>query len=292
MINVKIARLMQDGNETYGLIKDGNVATKDSMIHETSVPLPLNIMDFLFEGWYDEIKDKISSTSFQDDLKKFRLLDPLPNPSKIICLTFNYPKHAKEQNYVSTKEPVIFIKPRTTLCGTGSEILCPNFVKQLDYEIELAVIIGKTCKNIDEISAKDYIFGYMIFNDVSARDIQNKDKQFTRGKGFDSFAPCGPWITTMDEIQNPQNLKMTTKVNGEIRQNSSTSNMFIKIPEIIAKISKVMTLEKGDIISTGTPAGTMLNKPNAVYLKDGDQIEMEIEGLGILNNTIKIVKSN
>ena len=98
---------MQDGNETYGLIKDGNVATKDSMIHETSVPLPLNIMDFLFEGWYDEIKDKISSTSFQDDLKKFRLLDPLPNPSKIICLTFNYPKHAKEQNYVSTKEPVI-----------------------------------------------------------------------------------------------------------------------------------------------------------------------------------------
>ena len=136
------------------------------------------------------------------------------------------------------------------------------------------------------------IFGYMIFNDVSARDIQNKDKQFTRGKGFDSFAPCGPWITTADEIQNPQNLKMVTKVNGEVRQNSSTSNMFIKIPEIISKITKVMTLQKGDIISTGTPAGVMLNKPNAVYLKDGDQIEMEIEGLGILNNTIKVIKSN
>ena len=132
----------------------------------------------------------------------------------------------------------------------------------------------------------------MIFNDVSARDIQNKDKQFTRGKGFDSFAPCGPWITTTDEIQNPQNLKMTTKVNGETRQNSSTSNMFIKIPEIIAKITKVMTLEKGDIVSTGTPAGVMLNKPNAVYLKDGDEIEMEIEGLGMLNNRIKVVKSN
>jgi len=141
-------------------------------------------------------------------------------------------------------------------------------------------------------NASKMIFGYMIFNDVSARDIQNKDKQFTRGKGFDSFAPCGPWITTTDEIQNPQNLKMTTKVNGEIRQNSSTSNMFIKIPEIIAKITKVMTLEKGDIISTGTPAGVMLNKPNAVYLKDGDQLEMEIEGLGMLNNTIKIIKTN
>ena len=108
---------------------------------------------------------------------------------------------------------------------------------------------------------------------------------------IDSFAPCGPWITTADEIQDPQNLKLTTKINGELRQNSSTSNMFIKIPEIISKISKVMTLEKGDIISTGTPAGVMLNKPNAVFLKDGDKVEMEIEGLGILNNTIKVVKS-
>ena len=140
--------------------------------------------------------------------------------------------------------------------------------------------------------AFDAIFGYMIFNDVSARDIQFKDKQFTRGKSFDSFAPCGPWITTKDEIKNPQNLKMTTKINGELRQNSSSSNMFIKIPEIVSKISKVMTLEKGDIISTGTPAGVMLNKPNAVFLKDGDKVEMEIENLGILNNTIKIVKSN
>ena len=154
---MEIARLTQDGNETYGLIKDGNVATKDNITSETGVPLPLGIMDFLFDGWHDEIKDKISSTSFKDKLEKFRLLHPLPNPSKIICLAFNYPKHAKEQNYVSTQEPVIFIKPRTTLCGTGSEIRCPNFVKQLDYEIELAVIIGKTCKNIDEISTKDSV---------------------------------------------------------------------------------------------------------------------------------------
>jgi 2-keto-4-pentenoate hydratase/2-oxohepta-3-ene-1,7-dioic acid hydratase in catechol pathway len=154
------------------------------------------------------------------------------------------------------------------------------------------LIIGKNCKNISVENAKDVIFGYMVFNDVSARDIQFKDKQFTRGKSFDSFAPCGPWITTADEIQDPQNLKMTTKINGEIRQNSSSNNMFIKIPEIVSKISKVMTLEKGDIVSTGTPAGVILNKPNAVFLKDGDKVEMEIENLGILNNTIKIVKSN
>ena len=154
------------------------------------------------------------------------------------------------------------------------------------------MIIGKNCKNINEEQAKEAIFGYMILNDVSARDIQFKDKQFTRGKSFDTFAPSGPWITTADEIKDPQNLKLTTKINGEIRQNSSTDNMFIKIPEIVSKLSKVMTLEKGDIISTGTPAGVMLNKPNAIFLKNGDEIEMEIEKLGILKNTIRVVNEN
>jgi len=286
---MKIARLMVGDNETYGLIKDGNVATKENITYHTGIPLPFTMMDFLFDGWYDEIKDKISSTVFQDKLEKFRLLHPLPNPSKIICLTFNYPKHAKEQNYVSTNEPVIFIKPRTTLCGTGSEILCPNFVKQLDYEIELAVVIGKTCKNMDEISAKDCIFGYMIFNDVSARDIQIKDKQFTRGKSFDTFAPCGPWITSADEIVDIENLQMTTRVNGELRQNSSTKNMFINISTIVSKLSKVMTLEKGDIIATGTPEGVALNNPDTPFLKDGDEINMEIEKLGKIQNTIKFI---
>jgi len=286
---MKIARLVRDGHETYGLIRDGEVATKDNIINQTGVPLPFSIMDFLFEGWYDEIKDRIISTSFQDKLETFSILNPLPNPSKIICLTFNYPKHAKEQNYESTKEPVIFIKPRTTLCGTNSEIRCPNFVKQLDYEIELAVIIGKTCKNIDETSAKNYVFGYMIFNDVSARDIQMQDKQFTRGKSFDTFAPCGPWITTSDEVTDPENLQMTTMVNGQIRQNSSTSNMFINISSILSKLSKVMTLEKGDIITTGTPEGVALNNPDTPFLKDGDEIVMEIEKLGKIQNTVKFV---
>ena len=129
----------------------------------------------------------------------------------------------------------------------------------------------------------------MILNDASARDIKAKDKQFTRAKGFDTFAPCGPWITTSDEIRDPQNLKMITKVNGTIRQNSSTSNMFLKVTSIVSMLSKVMTLEKGDIISTGTPAGVMLNKPDAVFLKDGDKIEMEIEGLGKLENIVKFV---
>ena len=289
---MKIARLVRDGKETYGLIKDDRVATKDDITYQTGIPIPLNIKDFLFEGWYDEVKDKISDTSFKDQLEKFRLLAPIPDPPKIICLTFNYPAHAKEQNLVSPKEPVIFIKPRTTLCGTDSDIMCPNFIKQLDYEIELAVIIGKTCKNVDESRSKDYIFGYMVFNDVSARDIQMRDKQFTRGKSFDTFAPCGPWITSADEITNPQDLQLVTKINGQNRQDSSTKNMFIKIPSIISKLSTVMTLEKGDIIVTGTPDGVAMNNPSTPFLKNGDKIEMEIEKLGRIQNTVKFFDHN
>jgi len=289
---MKIARLVRDGKETYGLIKDDRVATKDDIIYQTGIPIPLNIKDFLFEGWYDEVKDKISDTSFKDQLEKFRLLAPIPDPPKIICLTFNYPAHAKEQDLVSPKEPVIFIKPRTTLCGTDSDIMCPNFIKQLDYEIELAVIIGKTCKNVDESRSKDYIFGYMVFNDVSARDIQMRDKQFTRGKSFDTFAPCGPWITSADEVTNPQDLQLVTKINGQNRQDSSTKNMFIKIPSIISKLSNVMTLEKGDIIVTGTPDGVALNNPSTPFLKNGDKIEMEIEKLGRIQNTVKFFDHN
>jgi 2-keto-4-pentenoate hydratase/2-oxohepta-3-ene-1,7-dioic acid hydratase in catechol pathway len=289
---MKIARLSHNNNETYGFVNGDKVSTKDEITYLTGVPIPQNVKDFLFEGWYDEIKNKIKDLPYGESISKYKLLAPIPNPNKIICLAFNYVDHAKEQGLQAPEDPAIIIKPRTALNSTNSDIICPDFVTQLDYEIELALIIGKNCKNISVEDATNVIFGYMIFNDVSARDIQFKDKQFTRGKSFDSFAPCGPWITTSDEIQNPQNLKMVTKINDEIRQNSSSSNMFIKIPEIISKISKVMTLEKGDIISTGTPAGVMLNKPNAVFLKDGDKVEMEIENLGILNNTIKIVKSN
>jgi 2-keto-4-pentenoate hydratase/2-oxohepta-3-ene-1,7-dioic acid hydratase in catechol pathway len=289
---MKIARLLHDNNETYGFVNGDKVSTKDEITYLTGVPIPQNVKDFLFDGWYDEIKDKLNDLPYGENISKFKLLPPIPNPNKIICLAFNYVDHAKEQGLQAPEDPAIVIKPRTALNSTNSDIVCPDFVTQLDYEIELALIIGKNCKNVSVEDAHNAIFGYMVFNDVSARDIQFKDKQFTRGKSFDSFAPCGPWITTKDEIQDPQNLKMTTKINGELRQNSSSSNMFIKIPEIVSKISKVMTLEKGDIISTGTPAGVMLNKPNAVFLKDGDKVEMEIENLGTLNNTIKIVKSN
>ena len=289
MKKMKIARLLKQNIETYALVNGEKVLTRESITSQTGIPIPQNIKDFLFDGWYDEIKNNINNLSYNENLSDFKILAPIPNPSKIICLAFNYKDHAKEQNLIPPDEPAIVIKPKTTLNGATSDIICPSFVSKLDYEIELAAIIGKDCKNISEKEAKESVFGYMILNDTSARDIQAKDKQFTRAKGFDTFAPCGPWITTADEIPDPQNLKMMTKVNGDIRQNSSTSNMHLPVYSIVSQLSKAMTLEKGDIISTGTPAGVMLNKPDAVFLKNGDKIEMEIENLGKLQNTVRFV---
>lgn len=286
---MKIARLLKENTETYGFVNGDRVLTREDMTSQTAMPIPQSIKDFLFDGWYDEIKNKNSQLNYESRLSEFKLLPPIPNPSKIICLAFNYKDHAKEQNLIPPDEPAIIIKPRSTLNGATSDIICPSTVSKLDYEIELALVIGKNCKNISEEEAKKAIFGYMVLNDASARDIQAKDKQFTRAKGFDTFAPCGPWITSADEIPDPQNLKMITKVNGTIRQNSSTSNMHLKVAPIVSILSQAMTLEKGDIISTGTPAGVMLNKPDAVFLKNGDKIEMEIEGLGRLENTVRIV---
>lgn len=287
---MKIARLEYKNKETYGLVQGDSVATMEEITYSTGIPIPHSIKDFLFDGWLDEVKSDISKLKYKEPLSKFKILHPIANPGKVLCLAYNYIDHAREQNLKPPQDPALVIKPRTALTGTRSDIMCPEFVTQLDYEIELALVIGKTVKNVAESDVFDAIFGYMILDDVSARDIQFKDKQFTRGKGCDTFAPCGPWITTRDEIEDPQNLKLVTKVNGEIRQNSCTDNMFIKIPQIIAKVSRCMTLEKGDIISTGTPAGVMLNKPDAVFLKDGDEIEMEIEGLGKLYNTVRIAK--
>jgi 2-keto-4-pentenoate hydratase/2-oxohepta-3-ene-1,7-dioic acid hydratase in catechol pathway len=214
------------------------------------------------------------------------LLSPLPSPSKIICLAFNYYDHAKDAGLTPSSEPVIFLKPRTALNNPFNDILCPGNVQRLDYEAEIAVIIGKATKKVTEEEAMDSAFGYMIFHDVSARDIQFQDKQFTRGKSIDTFAPCGPWITTKDEIVDPQNLKILTMVNGEVRQNSTSSKMVIPIKKIISSLSQLMTLEPGDIISTGTPAGVAMSMNNPKYLKDGDLVEISIEKLGTIRNKV------
>lgn len=274
--------------ETYGIISsDGkNIITKLDFQEQTGVPIPQTIKEFILRGWINEVKKYINDITFSNKLNDTDLLAPIPDPSKIICLAFNYYDHARDAGLTPSDEPVIFIKPRTSLNHPFNDVVCPSFVERLDYEAELAVIIGKNTKNIESGNAADYIFGYTILHDVSARDIQFKDKQFTRGKSIDTFAPCGPWITTKDEINDPQNLQIVTKVNGEIRQNSSSSKMVISIERIISSLSKVMTLEAGDIISTGTPAGVAMSMKEPKYLKNGDIVEITIENLGTIRNRI------
>jgi 2-keto-4-pentenoate hydratase/2-oxohepta-3-ene-1,7-dioic acid hydratase in catechol pathway len=286
---MKIGRIkIEEVGETYGIISpDGkSIITKLDFQEQTGVPIPQTIKEFIVRGWIDEVKKYLNDLNFSNKINNADLLAPIPDPSKIICLAFNYYDHARDAGLTPSNEPVIFIKPRTTLNHPFNDVVCPYFVERLDYEAELAVIIGKNTKDIEPENASDCIFGYTILNDVSARDIQFKDKQFTRGKSIDTFAPCGPWITTKDEIDDPQNLQIVTKVNGEIRQNSSSSKMVISIEKIISSLSKVMTLEAGDIISTGTPAGVAMSMKEPKYLKSGDVVEITIENLGTIRNRI------
>jgi 2-keto-4-pentenoate hydratase/2-oxohepta-3-ene-1,7-dioic acid hydratase in catechol pathway len=179
------------------------------------------------------------------------------------------------------------MKPRTTIIGPHEDIVKPSFVKQLDYEAELAVVVGRKAKNISANEAKPYIFGYMILNDVSARDIQFKDRQWTRGKSFDTFAPTGPCITTENELEDTSNLSIRTWVNNQLRQNSTTKNMVFDVCETMHQLSRVMTLEPCDIIATGTPAGVgFAMKPQPRFLRLGDIVRIEIEKIGILENSV------
>ena len=262
------------------------IITKEQIQEETGIPVPPRIKEFLFGGWIPEVKEVGKDLKFELPLSEVELLAPLPNPPKIICLAFNYYDHARDAGLTPSEEPVIFLKPRTALNSPRGDVISPSYVKRLDYEAEIAVVIGSRIKKVTEENSLDAVFGYMIFHDVSARDIQFRDKQFTRGKSIDTFAPCGPWITTKDEINDPQNLRITTKVNGETRQNSSSSNMVIPIRKIISSLSNLITIEPGDIISTGTPAGVAMSMKEPRYLKHDDIVEISIEGLGTIQNRI------
>jgi 2-keto-4-pentenoate hydratase/2-oxohepta-3-ene-1,7-dioic acid hydratase in catechol pathway len=286
---MKIGRIkIEEIGETYGIISaDGRrIVIKQDFQEQTGVPIPQTVKEFIVKGWFSEVEKYLPTVEFSSNINEVNLLAPIPDPSKIICLAFNYYDHARDAGLTPSDEPVIFIKPRTALNHPFDDIVCPKFVQRLDYEAELAIIIGKNTKNIEPEKASESVFGYMIFHDVSARDIQFKDKQFTRGKGIDTFAPCGPWITTKDEILDAQNLQIITKVNGEIRQNSSSSKMVISIEKIISSLSRIMTLEAGDIISTGTPAGVAMSMKEPKYLKDGDIVEITIENIGTIRNRI------
>ncbi len=208
------------------------------------------------------------------------------NPNKIICVGLNYRKHADETNAPYPEVPILFNKFNNTLTGHNSDIAVPKVTEKLDYEVELGVVIGKKAKYIPTEAALDYVFGYCTVNDLSARDLQLRTPQWLLGKSCDDFSPVGPYLVSADEIEDPQNLRLKTVVNGEVRQDSNTSDMIFSVSEIVSYISQHMTLEPGDLILTGTPEGVVLGYPEdqQIYLKPNDIVTVEIENLGSLTN--------
>jgi 2-keto-4-pentenoate hydratase/2-oxohepta-3-ene-1,7-dioic acid hydratase in catechol pathway len=215
-----------------------------------------------------------------------RLTAPILNPRKIVCIGLNYRDHCTEQNIALPQSPVIFTKFTTAIIGQNDAIVHPALTKQLDYEAELAFIIGKKGRHIPEEEALNYVAGYMICHDVSARDVQFSDKQWVRGKSFDTFAPMGPYLVTGDEIGDPHNLDIKLYLNGQLLQDSNTRHLVFNVPYLIAFLSKAFTFLPGDVVSTGTPAGVGVFRKPPIFMKPGDTVEIEIAKIGRLTNRV------
>ena len=219
-------------------------------------------------------------------LADLKVLPPLADPDKIICIGLNYNEHAAESEMDLPKEPVFFCKFKSSIIGPEEAIIIPKVSEQIDYEAELAVIIGQPGKHIPETQAMEHVAGYTCFNDVSARDLQFRGGQWIKGKALDTFAPLGPYIVTQDEIADPHHLKIGLELNGKTMQDSSTDKLIFNIPRLIAFLSQLFTLETGDIIATGTPSGVGFTRHPPIFLKHGDEVKVIIEQVGELVNPV------
>lgn len=257
---MKIVQFERDGKEIIGLLEDDHVRELSASIIET--------MNASSIGKYE--KDSI----YQID--NIKIKSPL-TPSKIVCVGLNYRDHAAELNMDLPKEPVIFLKPPTSVIGHLDSIIYPHSSNQVDYEAEIGIVISKEARNVKSEVAAGFIGGYTAFNDVTARDLQQRDVQWTRAKSFDTFAPIGPCIETE---MNPMKQNISLKLNNKIKQNSNTKNMIFDVYELVEFISHIMTLKPGDVIATGTPSGVG-------SMNVGDTVEVEIEGIGLLRNSVK-----
>ncbi|WFO15919.1 fumarylacetoacetate hydrolase family protein [Cellulophaga baltica] len=216
-----------------------------------------------------------------------RLGSPICRPSKIVCVGLNYAKHAAESGMQIPKEPVLFFKATSSIIGPNDTVILPKGSTKSDWEVELAIVIGKKASYVSEEDALDYVAGYVLHNDISERAFQlEREGQWVKGKSCDTFAPLGPFLATKEEIKDPNNLNLWLKLNGEMMQNSSTTDFVFNVQEVISYISQFMTLLPGDVISTGTPFGVGLGLTPPMYLKEGDVMELGIEGLGISKQNV------
>jgi len=286
----------QDAPRTALLLGERVFDLADAAANLGGEPLPAGMLAFIAAGeeaWAEaqDLAARLEGGEAADlarPLADTRLLAPVPRPAKnIVCVGLNYADHARETAQQVSPYPVFFTKPPTTVIGPEAPIPWhPSVSTHIDWEAELAVVIGWPGRDIPEQSALQHVFGYTIANDVSARDLQRRHVQWYKGKSLDGFCPLGPWIVTSDEIPNPQALSICLRVNGETKQDSSTSQMVYTVARLIAVLSAGLTLEAGDILITGTPAGVGFVREPPEYLRPGDLVEAEIERIGVLRNPV------
>ncbi|MFO0949392.1 MAG: fumarylacetoacetate hydrolase family protein [Planctomycetota bacterium] len=280
-------RLVSFTNDDRGPRAGALVGNAVIDLHATDASLPATVRELLEAGQPALQKAKAAAAASNAVLvAKPRLHAPIPNPNKVLCIGLNYRDHAEETGAQIPRDPVVFNKFTTTVIGPDDPIAIPSVSSEVDYEAELVIVIGKKGRNIPVGKAMEYVAGYTVGHDVSARDWQTKKdgKQWLLGKSFDTFAPMGPAMVTADEVSDPHNLGIRFRLNGKTMQDSNTRQMIFKTPELIAYISQVCTLLPGDVIFTGTPPGVGMARKPPVYLKPGDVCEVEIDGLGVLNN--------
>jgi 2-keto-4-pentenoate hydratase/2-oxohepta-3-ene-1,7-dioic acid hydratase in catechol pathway len=247
---------------------------------------PLGARRLLDEQRLDELAELAKLEGEVEPASVIRLLPPVPDPDKIVCIGLNYRSHAEEQGVEPPDQPTFFAKFRNALAPDGATIALPAASDKVDYEAEVAFVIGRRCKEVDEADALDAVAGYMLFNDLSARDLQLATPQWMPGKVFDCSAPCGPALVTPDEAGGPDEISFALELNGERMQEASTSDLIFSVGELITRLSRWMTLEPGDIVSTGTPAGIGAVRDPPVWLKPGDEIVISSPTLGELHTTI------
>ncbi len=292
----------ENSEPRLGFLHNGKIIDMEDFGEISNFPLPNDMLDLIDMGMdiVEELNDMVAETepSFFDEIayepEEVVFLAPIPKPRKnIIGIGLNYTEHVAESaRTLDTtgklpQKPIIFSKPPTTVTATNTEIIKnTKLTSQLDWEVELAVVIGKKGKYVPKAEAFDYVFGYTVINDISARDCR-REGQWIVSKGQDTFAPMGPLLLTKDEIENPHNLNLSLKVNGIEKQNSNTKFMLFNINDLVEDLSTVFTLEPGDIIATGTPAGVGAGRDPQEWLYDGDVIEATVEGIGTIVNTVK-----
>jgi 2-keto-4-pentenoate hydratase/2-oxohepta-3-ene-1,7-dioic acid hydratase in catechol pathway len=271
---MKLIRFGEAGKERPGIINNEKWYDLSGFVKDYDE-------EFFTNGGIEKLQEIAEQNSLTEVESNQRLGCPVYKPSKVICIGLNYAQHARETNAQVPKEPIIFFKDTTSVSGQNDDIIIHKNSNKTDWEVELAVIIGKRASYVEESEAMDYVAGYCLHNDVSERAFQiERGGQWVKGKSCDTFAPLGPWMATKDEITDVNNLRLWLTVNGKKMQDSNTNDLIFKIPFLVSYISQFMTLLPGDIISTGTPQGVGLGMNPQVYLKEGDIVELGIEGLG------------